>query len=99
MNVGGKFYKANRGRAHRMASLIGGTRCCRSGSWCDPRRCTARSGSRRSRGNWRATIFGAHAHHGTIALNLNLAEARLMESLNQNGNEGVKKIAQSFGVV
>ena len=83
VDVGGEFHKANGGRAHGVAAIIGGTRCCSSGSGRSP----ARSGWRECGGNRRAKIFGAHAHDGAVALNLNLTEPGLMQSLNKHGNE------------
>jgi hypothetical protein len=83
VNVGGEFHKANGGRANGVAAIIGGGRCWRS--------CSGRSSARgrwcRCSGNRRAKIFGAHAHGCAIALNLNLAEPGLMQSLNKHGNE------------
>ena len=63
-----------------MAALIGGGWCCSRGSG----RSSALSGWRRCGGNRRAKIFGAHAHDRTIALNLNFAEAGLVQPLNKN---------------
>jgi CobQ-like glutamine amidotransferase family enzyme len=96
VNVGGEFHKANGGRAHRVAAIIGGGRCCSSGGG---RRGAARSGWRGCSGSRRAKIFGAYAHGCAIALNLNLAEPGLMQSLNKHGNEGVKEFAESFSFV
>jgi hypothetical protein len=84
MNVGGELHKANGGRAHWVASLIGSTWCRYSGSG---RRCAARGGSRRHGGNWRVEVFGAHAHDRTIALNLNLTKPSLLQSLNEHRYE------------
>ena len=81
MNVGGELHKANGGRAHRMTALIGG------GWHSSSRRSSARSSWCRCRSDRRAKVFGPHAHDGAIALNLNLAEAGLMQSLNQHGNQ------------
>ena len=78
-----------------MASLIGDTRCWSSGSG----RSSALSGWRRCGRNGSVKVFGAYAHDGTIALNLNLAETRLVQALNEHWHEGVKKFAESFGVL
>jgi hypothetical protein len=84
MNVGGELHKANGGRAHWVASLIGGTWCRYSGSG---RRCAARGGWCRCRDNRRVKVFGADAHDGAIALDLNFAETGLVQSLHEHGNE------------
>jgi hypothetical protein len=64
-----------------MAAIIGG-------GW------RSRSGHAPARRNWgrrwcnrRTKIFSPHAHDGAIALNLNLAQASLVQSLNQHGNQ------------
>jgi len=57
-----------------VAAIIGGGwRGSRSGHRCNPARSGCRCG-----GNRRTKIFGAYAHDGAIALNLNLAEPGLM---------------------
>jgi hypothetical protein len=66
-----------------VAAIIGGGWCWRSCSG----RSSARSGWRGCGSNRRAKIFGAYAHDGAVALNLNLAETGLMQSLNKYGNE------------
>jgi hypothetical protein len=83
MDIWGELHEANGGRVHRVTTLIGGTRCRSSGSG----RSSARGRWCRCSGNRRAKIFGAHAHGCAIALNLNLAEPGLMQSLNKHGNE------------
>ena len=95
MNIGGELHKANGGRAHGVAAIIGGTWCYRSGSGRSP----ARSGWRRCGGNGSVEVFGAHAHDGTVALDLNFAETGLVQSLNEHGNERVDQVAESFRVV
>jgi hypothetical protein len=74
MNVGGELHEANGGRTHGVAAIIGGGRDWRG---CSGRSC-ARSGWRGCGGNRRAKIFGAYAHDGIVALNLNLAKPGLM---------------------
>jgi hypothetical protein len=74
VNVGGELHEANGGRTHGVAAIIGGGRCGHSCSG----RSTARSGRSGCGDCWRAKIFGAYAHDGTVALNLNLAKPGLM---------------------